>query len=462
MNRLIDRKKNTIQLSPEVSYAHIFKIAFPVILGQLAQNVISLADTMFLGHVGETQLAAGALAAIFYQVAVMFMTGFGIGTQILIAHRMGEGLPRSVGRFFFHAVCFMLVAALSVFLLFKGFGSLMLTGMIRTPEVRAAVDEYLQWRVYGLPFAFVSICFNAFYVGTARTRTISVATLTMGGVNVLLDYLLVFGVGPFPELGMRGAALASVVAEAVGMGVYIVVSLVNRDNRDRFRLFSPFPLRGFVFGKMLHMAYPIMLEYLISFGNYFIFFLMIERLGQHPLAVANITRSLYTIFLLPTWGYTATVSSLTAFLCGRKRPEEIGLLVRRCMLLGVVSVSVLILPYLPLHDLVLSCFTGDAGLRAEAFRPSLVAIAATYLMVWAQMIFNSILGRGKTGAGFAIELVTMAIYMGYSAYTILYRRASVAWAFTTEWVYIVMLGLLSLAYLRWMRRPTHHKKYRMF
>lgn len=452
MSRFPLDKNKRVPYSATVSYAHIFKIAFPVILGQLAQNVISLADTMFLGHVGETQLAAGALAAIFYQVAVMFMTGFGIGTQILIAHRMGEGLPRSVGRFFFHAVSFMLMAALLIFLLFKCFGSMMLVGMIRTPEVCAAVDEYLQWRVYGLPFAFVSVCFNAFYVGTARTRTISVATLTMGGVNVLLDYLLVFGIGPFPELGMRGAALASVIAEAVGMGVYIVVSLNRRENRERYRLFTPFPLRGFVFGKMLNMAYPLMLEYLISFGNYFIFFLMIERLGQHPLAVANITRSLYTIFLLPTWGYTATVSSVTAYLCGQKRPEEIGVLVRRCMLLGVVSVSVLILPYLPLHDLVLSCFTGDAGLRAEAFRPSLVAIAATYLMVWSQMIFNSILGRGKTGVGFAIELVTLAIYMGYSAYIILYRRASVAWAFTTEWVYIVTLALFSLAYLRWMRR----------
>ena len=176
----IREKQAGDRLSAEISYAHIFKIAFPVILGQLAQNVISLADTMFLGHVGETELAGGALAAIFYQVAVMFMMGFGVGTQIIIAHRMGEGLPRSVGRLFFHAVCFMLLAAGVVLLLFKGFGSLMLAGMIRTPGVRAAVDEYLQWRVYGLPFAFLSICFNAFYVGTARTRTISAATLTMG------------------------------------------------------------------------------------------------------------------------------------------------------------------------------------------------------------------------------------------------------------------------------------------
>lgn len=449
------REKQADRLSAEISYAHIFKIAFPVILGQLAQNVISLADTMFLGHVGETELAGGALAAIFYQVAVMFMMGFGVGTQIIIAHRMGEGLPRSVGRLFFHAVCFMLLAAGVVLLLFKGFGSLMLTGMIRTPEVRAAVDEYLQWRVYGLPFAFLSICFNAFYVGTARTRTISAATLTMGVVNVVLDYFLIFGIGPFPALGMRGAARASVIAEAVGLGVYIVVSLANRTNRSRFRLFSPFPLRGFVYGKMFNMAYPLMLEYLISFGNYFVFFLMIERLGQHPLAVANITRSLYTIFLLPIWGYTATVSSLTAFLCGRQRPQEIPVLVRRCMLLGVVSVSVLILPYLPLHDFVLSCFSGDAALRAEAFRPSLVTIVATYLMVWAMMIFNSILGRGKTGVGFAIETVTLVIYIAYAAYIILYRRAPVVWAFTSEWVYIVMMGVLSIIYLRWMgRRPA--------
>lgn len=442
------------ELSPKqvVSYGHIFRIAFPVILGQLAQNVIALADTMFLGHVGETELAAGALAAIFYQVAVMFMLGFGIGTQILIAHRMGEGLPRSVGRFFYHALCFVLLAALLMIGLFKGFGTGMIAGMIKTEAVQAAVDEYLQCRVWGLPFAFVSICFSAFYVGIGRTRTISYATLVMGGVNVLLDYLFIFGIGPFEAMGMRGAALASVIAEAVGVIIYISVSLYGGENQKRYRLFTPFRLRGFVFAKMLDTAYPLMLEFLISFGNYFVFFLMIERLGQHPLAVANITRSLYTIFLLPIWGYTATVSSVTAFLCGQKHEEEIKVLVRRCLVLGLATVSVLVLPYFLMKDTVLACFTSNAALQVEAYIPSLVVVVAAYLMVWGQVYFNSILGRGKTGTGFIIELITLVVYIAYCGYVVLICRASVSWAFTSEWVYILVLGLLSIAWLRWWGR----------
>lgn len=439
-------------LPSTISYKHILNIAFPIILGSLAQNVIALADTMFLGHYGETFLAAGSLSAIFYQVVIMFLTGFGIGTQIIISRRMGEGLPRSVGRIFYHSVCFMLFAAVVIFLLFQAYGELMLENMIKTDAIRCAVSDFLHVRVFGLPFAFVAISFNSFYVGTARTKTISIATLTMGIVNIILDYFLIFGIGPFPQMGMKGAALASVIAEGVGLLVYIAASQINTDNKRKYRLFTRFPLRFAVFKKMLGIAYPLMFEYLISFGNYFVFFLMIERLGQHPLAVANITRSLYTIFLLPIWGYAATVSSVTAFLCGQKKEEFIPILIKRCLLLGFISVSLLTIPYLFIHDFALSCFTSDISLVDESFIPSLIVVSATYASVWAQLYFNSIIGKGKTGVAFIIELATLAAYIGYSAYTILYLKSSVAVAFTSEFVYVLLLGIVSVLYIRFKRR----------
>ncbi|MEG2665961.1 MAG: MATE family efflux transporter, partial [Bacteroidales bacterium] len=85
-----------------ISYRHIFGIAFPIILSSMAQNVIALADTVFLGNIGEAELAAAALASVFYSVLVMLMTGFGIGTQIIIARKLGESQSRSIGRIFQH------------------------------------------------------------------------------------------------------------------------------------------------------------------------------------------------------------------------------------------------------------------------------------------------------------------------------------------------------------------------
>ncbi|MEG1910708.1 MAG: MATE family efflux transporter, partial [Bacteroidales bacterium] len=94
-----------------ISYKRIWQIALPMILGSVAQNLITLADTIFLGNVGEVELGAAAIASIFYQTLVMLMFGFGIGTQITIAKRLGEKKGKTIGSVFQHYVVFMILSS---------------------------------------------------------------------------------------------------------------------------------------------------------------------------------------------------------------------------------------------------------------------------------------------------------------------------------------------------------------
>ena len=97
----------------KIGYKRIFGIAFPIILSNLAQNVIAIADTIFLGNLGEVELGAAALASIFYQVMVMVIFGFGVGAQILMSRRLGQGQFKSIGCIFQHTLWFTLFCALS-------------------------------------------------------------------------------------------------------------------------------------------------------------------------------------------------------------------------------------------------------------------------------------------------------------------------------------------------------------
>ena len=94
------KSTTSLPAADPITYRRIFNIAFPIILSSLAQNVIAIADTIFLGNLGEVELGAAALASIFYQVLVMVVFGFGVGSQILIARRIGQGKSREIGGIF--------------------------------------------------------------------------------------------------------------------------------------------------------------------------------------------------------------------------------------------------------------------------------------------------------------------------------------------------------------------------
>lgn len=435
----------------DISYKRIFGIAFPIILSSLAQNLISLADTIFLGNLGEVQLGAAALAVIFYQVVYMTVFGFGVGAQIMMARRLGQGQKHAIGRIFQHALWFCLAAALLCWILYQFFGENLIFSMVHTEETGRAVLDYLNVRVYGFPFAFACVAFNAFYVGIARTRNISIATLVMGVVNVVIDYVLVFGVWGFPRMEMAGAALASVIAEICGLLTYILLTWFS-GHRKTYSPFRRFPLQIKLVGSLLQLSYPVMIQYFLSFANYFLFFLFIESLGQHALAIANITRSMYVLFLIPTWGFASTTATLTSYLCGQGRTGDIMTVVKRCLLLVTICVSFIVVLYLPFNRQVLGIFTKDVLLAAESFAPSLVAILATYLMGVAQVVFNTILGRGRTKAGFFIEFANMVLYFLYGWIFIYIGHCSVAVAFGTEVCYTLGLLFISLGYIAIMRK----------
>ena len=109
-------------IKTSITYERIWLVAYPIILGSIAQNLINFTDTAFLGRVGEIALGAGALGGLFYLAVIMLGLGFGTGAQIIIARRYGEGKLKEVGPIVDHSALFLLVLAVFSFVLLR-FGS---------------------------------------------------------------------------------------------------------------------------------------------------------------------------------------------------------------------------------------------------------------------------------------------------------------------------------------------------
>lgn len=103
------------------SYSQIWKIAFPILISTLMEQLIGITDTAFLGRVGEVELGASALGGIFFITVFMLGLGFSIGAQILMGRRNGEGNYQRIGSIFYHSLGFLLVLATVLFLLTRQF-----------------------------------------------------------------------------------------------------------------------------------------------------------------------------------------------------------------------------------------------------------------------------------------------------------------------------------------------------
>lgn len=173
------------------------------------EQLINITDAVFLGHVGEVELGASAIAGIYYLAVYMLGFGFSIGLQVMIARRNGECDYGKAGKIFFQGFFFLSGLAILLCLLMQASSPFILGRLISSPEIYRAVIQYLDWRSFGLLFSFPFLAIRSFLVGITCTRALSWAAAVAVVINIPLNYILIFVGG----LGISGAAIASSLAE---------------------------------------------------------------------------------------------------------------------------------------------------------------------------------------------------------------------------------------------------------
>ena len=199
-----------------ITYISIYKTSLPVLVSLLMEYLIGFTDTAYLGRVGETELAASAIAGTYYMIIYMIGFGFSIGAQILIAQYNGNQQYKEAGKILSQGILFSSIIS-----------PIILKSIIDSESVLQAVLQYLDWRIYGFFFSFTIIMFRAFYIGIIHTSALMLNSITMVAINVILNYILIFGALGIPVLGISGAAIASVISEAVAVIHFIIYTQKN-------------------------------------------------------------------------------------------------------------------------------------------------------------------------------------------------------------------------------------------
>lgn len=433
----------------------IWNVSFPILLSLLAQNIINVTDTAFLGHVGEVALGASAMGGLFYICVFTVAFGFSTGSQIVIARRNGEERYTDVGPVMIQGSMFLLAVALFLFGFTQAFGGDIMRLLISSEPIYEGTMEFLEWRIYGFFFAAVNVMFRALYIGITRTKVLTINAAVMALINVILDYALIFGNFGLPEMGIKGAAIASVLAEAGSVCFFLMYTYATVDLK-RYGLNH---LRSFnwdLLKRVLSISSFTMLQYFLSMAIWFVFFVAVERLGQRELAIANIVRSIYLILLIPVHALGTTSNSLVSNTIGAGGAQYVIPLINKIgrlsffIMLGLVTVSVLFTQPL------LSIYTNEQALIAESVPSVYVICFAMLIASVAGIAFNGISGTGNTQAALLLEMITLVAYGAYILIVGIWLKAPVEICFTIEILYYTLLLITSYIYLK--KAKWQHKR----
>jgi len=306
----------------DTSYRQILNISLPIMLGSAVQNIIALSDSVFLYHLSEVDFAAIGFVGVFYLIIAAIGFGFSRGGQILIARRMGERNPGEVGRTFYAMLYFELGLALVMFLFMQYGTGLFFAAFVNSDIIYEKSLEYIQYRSYGVFFSYAGVAIIALYTGVARTWFIIVDTLVLAVINIILNYGLIFGNLGLPAMGIAGAGLASSIAESIAFFFFVIYILFDKKAR-LYGIFKPPKIDWELIKLQLSMSTPIVAQSVVGLGSWFVFFGIVENLGERQLAITNLVRMVYLVLSIPSWGFASGINTLVSNFIGQKRREAV-------------------------------------------------------------------------------------------------------------------------------------------
>ncbi len=443
MSKSLDNK----DLQVEISNRQIFKIALPISFAILVPQVNYITNNIFLGHYSKEALAVAGITGVYYLLFSAIGYGLNNGLQALIARRAGENRPEEIGKIFNQGILIaMIIAVFGILVTWLITPQIFGFFITDTGRLQQAVG-FIKVRIWGLPFLYIYQMRNALLVGTNQSKYLVAGTLAEAAVNILLDYLLIFGKAGLPEMGLNGAAIASIIAEFTGMFVIFLV-IRWKGITARFHLFRNIRWDTPTTKLILSMSAPLIFQHAISIMSWEYFFLLIDSHGAMALAISNIMRNVFGIFGVVTWAIAATTNAMVSNLIGQKKQDQVWPLLARIIRIST-SFSIVTAALLNLFpQVILSLYGQPAEFIEQAIPVMRVVSVAMILMSFSVVFLNAVVGSGNSRVTLMIEAFTLTFYCLY-AYLVLNKFfLPITYGWMSEWLYWILMFVPSFLYMR--------------
>ena len=437
-------------------YREILRVCLPLVLSLSATTVMEFTDRIFLANYSIDAISAALPAGITSYLPIAFFGGVGGYAGVFIAQYTGRGDSQKIGTVLWQGIHFTLASGVILWLLAIFATSPLFTLAGHPPEVQVLEEIYFSILCKGAVLHVAMVTLSTFFTGRGITRPVMAITFLGVFINIPLDYALIFGHGGLPELGIKGAAIATVTAWGVNV-ICLAALIFTRKNNLRFGVFSHFRFDRGIFLRLMRFGVPGSLQFTMDILAFTLFILLVGRIGKAELAATNIVLSINSLAFMPSMGASQGMSILVGQALGRRNP----LLAREYVLGGcqllLLYILAIDLVFIFTPDLVLSPFlASNEGIAAQQGVTEhcriLLHIVAAYLFFDAlYMVFSGAL-RGAGDTRFMMLAIALAgplclILPVYIGVQYLHITIGTAWL----WVLLFIATLFTLSALRFRR-----------
>ncbi len=441
--------ENTKTYKVTISNRSILRMALPISLAILVPQINFITNNIFLGHLDKDAgaLSTAGITGVYYLLFAVVGQGLNNGLQALIARRAGEGRIGEIGRLFSQGMIIALGLAVTGILLTYFVAPALLSFSLKSQPLREQAMQFLRIRIWGLPFLYIYQMRNALLVGTNQSKLLVYGTLAETVVNIFLDYGLIFGHFGLPALGFNGAAIASIVAEAAGMGVVFMVINARGVSKD-LQLYTHWEFDAKAVRLILAQSSPLIFQYTIAILSWVFFYILVEHHGRQALAISNTMRNIFGLFGVFTWAFASTTNAMVSNIIGQGMEDRVMELIYKILKLslGFATIVAILLNLFP--QAFLSVYGQDAAFTNAAIPVIRVISSALIMMSFATIWLNAVTGTGNTRINLAIELITMVFYCCYSYIVLELRELPILYGWMSEWVYWCSTFIFSFLYIR--------------
>ena len=439
--------QETPSLQVTVSSKQILAISLPIALAIMVPQVNFVINNIFLGALSSEALAIGGITGVFYLIFGVMGQGLNNGLQALISRRAGENRIDEIGILFSQGVI------ISIFLSILGISFTYFVApsifhsFLNDPQRANTVIEFLKIRIWGIPFLFIYQMRNALLVGTNQSKFLIIGTATEAIINIFFDYAFIFGHFGFVAMGLKGAAYASIIAEAMGLLVIYLVIHYQKIG-SRFELFKSFTVKWDYIQLILIQSAPIMMQYMISIISWEFFYILIEHRGEQALAVSNSMRNIFGFFGSFTWAFAATSNTMVSNIIGQGMQDKVIPLINKIVKWSLTFALIVCLLLNVFAHQFLSIYGQGEGFIQAGIPVLRVVSFALLIMSIATVWLNAVTGTGQSKINLAIEFVAIIIYIIYAYLTIEHYQLPITIGWMCELIYWVTLLIPSYLYIK--------------
>jgi len=445
--------RSDIDLKVKVSYRQILSIALPITLAILIPQINMLTNAIFLGDLSTEALGNAGITGVFYLIFAVAGHGLNNALQSVFSKYAGSERSNEFRVILAQGIRICLQFALAGILI-TWFLAPVILQSVADPKAYPQEIGFLKIRIMGLPFLYLFMMGNAFLVASLNSKYLMIGFFVEAAVNIVLDYLLIKGRHGFPALGFNGAAVASVIAEVIGLIVVWIV-LVKTGLKKRYGLLQDNRYHKKITKEILNVSAPLMLQYVISVTTWLVFFILIESLHDETAkAISNTMRNVFGLTGVFVWAFASTSNVMVSNLMGQGKEEKVLNAINKVMLLSI-GFCLVMCALVNLFPATFFGFFGQDQHFVEQGIPVLRVVSfGLMFMSVANIWLNGVTGTAKTRVNLMIEIVAITVYLLYTWYFIKVDYRSLAMAWSNELVYWATIFIMSFLYLRSGRWKT--------